>query len=264
MWLHVIIESMQVPEPGNLCLTSVSVHALCYCILNLCLKMNVSGMMLILFCINGLSFTVRRHFNSEETARVVQMIEDGLSQCRLARYLGVSPSVVNRLWNHYLETGNYNRRPGQGRPRATTGVQERYLRTLALRNRQSRALRNDFQLATGVRLSNQTVRNRLHNDTLQARRPATGPVLTVAHQLNFAQNQVGWQLAQWRMVLFTDESRFHVSTCDTRVRVWRHPGERYMDCNIVQHDRFGVAQSCSGEGSVLMEVHSCIGSLEGV
>ena len=271
MWLHVIMESMQAAETGNPCLTSVSVHALCYCILNLCLKMNVFGMMLILFCINGLSFTVRRHFNSEETARVVQMIEDGLSQRRVARYLGVSPSVVNRLWNNYLESGNYNRRPGQGRPRATTGVQERYLRTLALRNRQStaRALRNDFQLATGVCLSNQTVRNRLHNDTLQARRPATGPVLTVAHRrnkLNFAQNHVGWQLAQWCMVLFTDESRFHVSTCDRRVRVWRCPGERYMDCNIV-HCNFNMTDSVvaqSGEGSVLMEVQSCIGSLEGV
>ena len=230
MWLHVIMESMQTAEPGNQCLTSVSVHALFYSILNLCLKMNVFGMMLILFCINGLSFTVRYHFNSEETARGVQMIEDGLSQRHVAWYLGVSPSVVNRLWNRYLETRNYNRRLGQGRQRATTGVQECYLRTLALRNRQStaRALRNDFQLATGVRLSNQTVRNRLHNDTLQARQPATGPVLTVAHQrnrLNFAQNHVGWQLAQWRMVLFTDESRFHVSTCDRRVRVCRRPGE---------------------------------------
>ena len=143
---------------------------------------------------------------------------------------GLSPSVVNRLWNRYLETGNYTRRPGQGRPRATTGVQEHYLPTLALRNHQStaRALRNDFQLATGVHLSNQTIRNRLHNDTLQARRPTTGRVLTVAHlrnRLNFAQNHVGWQLAQWRTVLFTDESRFHVSTCDRRVRVWRRPGE---------------------------------------
>ena len=105
------------------------------------------------------------------------MIEDGFSQRRVARALGVSPSVVNRLCVRYLETGNYSRRPGQGRPRATTDRQDRYLWNLALRNRQSttRGLRNDFQLATGVRVSNQTVRNRLHGDSLHARRPATGP-----------------------------------------------------------------------------------------
>ena len=106
----------------------------------------------------------------------------------------------------------------------------------------ARGLRNDFQLATGVRVSNQTVRSRLHGDSLHARRPATGPILTVAHRTDrrfFAQNHIGWRLDQLDTVLFTDESRFHVCTCDMRIRVWRRVGERYVDCNIVVHDRFG-------------------------
>lgn len=206
--------------------------------------MKVSGIICILFCIYGVSVTVRLHLNNDETVRAVQMIEDGVSQRQVARTLGVSPSVINRLWARYLETGNYSRRPGQGRPRATTDRQDRYLRNLALRQRHStaRMLRNDFQVATGVRLSDQTVRNRLHGDSLSARRPATGPVLTVAHRrrrLEFANNHVNWQLAQWRCLMFSDESRFHVSACDRRVRVWRRPGERYADCNIVEYDRFG-------------------------
>ncbi|KAJ8375922.1 hypothetical protein SKAU_G00065020 [Synaphobranchus kaupii] len=36
-----------------------------------------------------------------------------------------------------------------------------------------------------------------------------------------------------------DESRFTLSTCDRRERVWRRRGERYAACNIIQHDRFG-------------------------
>ena len=80
------------------------------------------------------------------------MIKDGFSQRRVARALDVSPSVENRFWARYLETGNYNRRPGQGRPRATTDRQDGYLRNLALRIRQStaRGLHNGFQLASGV------------------------------------------------------------------------------------------------------------------
>ena len=40
-------------------------------------------------------------------------------------------------------------------------------------------------------------------------------------------------------LLFTDESRFTLSTCDRRERVWRSQGECYAACNIVQHDRVG-------------------------
>ena len=32
---------------------------------------------------------------------------------------------------------------------------------------------------------------------------------------------------QWRRVLFSDESRFCISTTDGRLRVWRRRGERY-------------------------------------
>ncbi|KAI4895597.1 hypothetical protein NFI96_008461, partial [Prochilodus magdalenae] len=35
------------------------------------------------------------------------------------------------------------------------------------------------------------------------------------------------------------ESRFYLSTCDRRDRLWRRRGECYAACNIIQHDRFG-------------------------
>ncbi|KAI4889174.1 hypothetical protein NFI96_009756 [Prochilodus magdalenae] len=48
-----------------------------------------------------------------------------------------------------------------------------------------------------------------------------------------------WQLRHRRLVLFTDESRFYLSTCDRRDRLWRRRGECYAVCNIIQHDWFG-------------------------
>lgn len=188
--------------------------------------------------------SVRRHLDQYEVARAVQQLEDGARIRVVANRLGVSPSVVSRLWTRYQETGQYSRRPGQGRSRMTTPRQDRYLVTLARRNRRStaRSLEIDFHRGTGVHLSNQTVRNRLHADGMRARRPATGPILTVAHRtarLDFAHEHQNWQLRHWRPVLFTDESRFTVSTNDRRVRVWRRQGERYADCNIVEVDGYG-------------------------
>ncbi len=47
-------------------------------------------------------------------------------------------------------------------------------------------------------------------------------------RLDFAQDHQHWQLRHCRPILLTDESRFHVSTCD----------RRYADSIIVEYDRY--------------------------
>ena len=147
------------------------------------------------------------------------MLEDGTSQRSVAERFRVSQSVILRLWTRFQETGRYTRRPEQGRQRMTTPQEDRYLPISALRNRfaTARQIQMDFRCGIGVHLSNKTTRNQLHEDGLRERRPVFRPILTQLHRrarLVFARDHVTWQLRQWRTVLFTDESRFHISTCD--------------------------------------------------
>ncbi|KAI4900603.1 hypothetical protein NFI96_003188 [Prochilodus magdalenae] len=85
-------------------------------------------------------------------------------------------------------------------------------------------------------------RNRPHEGGLRARRPVVGPVLTAQHcraRLAFATEHQNWQIRHRHLVLFTDESRFYLSTCDRRDRLWRRRGECYAACITIQHDWFG-------------------------
>ncbi|GFW72332.1 transposable element Tcb2 transposase [Trichonephila clavipes] len=84
----------------------------------------------------------------------------------------------------FLETESAGRRPGQGRRRATTLNEDRYLVLTARRNRNMNAtlLQQHLRSATSTTVSTQIVRNRLHGVGLYARRPLVCVRLTSRHR----------------------------------------------------------------------------------
>ncbi|GFW93511.1 uncharacterized protein TNCV_47141 [Trichonephila clavipes] len=114
----------------------------------------------------------RRRLPNSLSWRAVGWMEMGLSQADAARRLNVSRSVVHRLWDQYQSEDSVSRRPVPGRPRATTPAEDRFLALSARRRRTTtvpQLVADHFQ-ASGRRISATTVRNRLHNAGLYARR----------------------------------------------------------------------------------------------
>ncbi|KAI4888834.1 hypothetical protein NFI96_023939, partial [Prochilodus magdalenae] len=75
-------------------------------------------------------------------------------------------------------------------------------------------------------------------------------------QLAFATEHQNRQIRHRRLVLFTDESRFYLSTCDRRDKVWRRCGECYATCNIIQHGWFGGRPYAGAVGPGFLLVHN--------
>ncbi|GFX07989.1 transposable element Tcb2 transposase [Trichonephila clavipes] len=150
----------------------------------------------------------RSHLTDSETWRVVGRLEGGKTQAEVAQAIGVSQSVISRIWNRFLETGSAGRRPGQSRRRATTPNEDRYLVLMARRHQNMKAtlLQQHLRSATGTTVSTQTVRNRLHGVGLHAHRPM---------------------------------SRFSVYPDNRRIFIWRDRGSRNNPAFAHESVRFG-------------------------
>lgn len=184
------------------------------------------------------------HLSPEDSARAVALHDVGHSYREVAHILGFSKSSVERAVARFRMTGSYGRRPGSGRQRATTAIDDRFIRVSVLRDRHTSAveIQNALQRVRQVAVNEITVRRRLHEANLRARRPATGPELLREHRTNrllFARQHINWNRQDWRQVLFSDESRFCLRSPDGRERVWRRQGERFAQCNFSERVSFG-------------------------
>ncbi|GFX85517.1 transposable element Tc1 transposase [Trichonephila clavipes] len=134
----------------------------------------------------------RRHFSqlSEfERGLIIGMETAGWSKRRVAGQVDRSECAVRNCWEQWTRDGTHARKTGRSRG-------ERHLAEA----------------------------------NLKSKRPFRALPLTPEHRqlrLQWCQARSMWNVTDWQKVVFSDEYRFVLGTDDNRVRVWRHPGERY-------------------------------------
>ncbi|KAF2887065.1 hypothetical protein ILUMI_19108 [Ignelater luminosus] len=74
-----------------------------------------------------------RNLTRDECVQAVVLVEEGWNYRRIAERFGVAHTSVPRMLQRFGETGSHLRRPGAGRNRATTLVQDRFSRLSVLR-----------------------------------------------------------------------------------------------------------------------------------
>ncbi|GFT26167.1 transposable element Tcb2 transposase [Trichonephila clavipes] len=186
----------------------------------------------------------RSHLTDSEAWTVVGKLEGAQTHAKVAQAIGVSQSVISRIWNRILETGSAGRRPGKGRRRATTHNEDRYLVLTTRRHRNMNAtpLQQHLRSATGTPISTQTVQNRLRGVGLYARRPMVCVRLTSRHRRDrreWATEHVNWRRNEWSNVLFSGESHFSVHPDNRRIFFWRDRGSRNNPAFVHEIIRFG-------------------------
>ncbi|GFX66008.1 transposable element Tcb2 transposase [Trichonephila clavipes] len=94
----------------------------------------------------------------------------------------------------------------------------------------SAAIQAQAAPSLGTLESSRTIRRHLAEGHLGSRRPLRVLPLTSTHRrlcLEWCHARGNWTTAEWNQVVFSDESRFNLSSDDKRFRVWRPRGERF-------------------------------------
>ncbi|GFV87800.1 transposable element Tcb1 transposase [Trichonephila clavipes] len=135
-----------------------------------------------------------------------------------------------------------SRRHGGCRVRNTTPAEDRYIVLSAKRTGAPQLSRWQISfLLPQKEIFRKTVARRLRGGGLYARRPVVCVPLTRRHRtarLQWYREHHNWTEHDWACVLFSDESRFSLSSDCRHQLIWRESGTAYRPENIQEKDRY--------------------------
>ncbi|UYV84139.1 hypothetical protein LAZ67_X001302 [Cordylochernes scorpioides] len=158
----------------------------------------------------------RRQFKQTDAftrGMVIGLKGAGWSIRQIAADTHLGASTVHRLWRRWLEQGNVAIYRNVGATRVTSARVDRH-----------------HSISTRT-ISRRLVANGLHSCRPLRRLPLTPP--NRRQRLEWCRARSTW-MTEWHRVVFSDESRFCLSSDSRRVRVWRRRGERSNPAAIVE------------------------------
>ncbi|GFV55452.1 transposable element Tcb1 transposase [Trichonephila clavipes] len=149
-----------------------------------------------------------------------------------------------RICDRWMQVGTTNRRGRSHPPQCTISREDRQIvrRAVTGRSITSRTVALHIESVTLHSVSARTIRHRLQQSGLFARRPLLGLPLMQNHRhlrCQWCDERRIWE-AEWNEVVFTDESHICMQHHDGRIRVWRYRRERMLS-SCVMHRHTGPA-----------------------
>ncbi|GFV50880.1 transposable element Tc1 transposase [Trichonephila clavipes] len=152
----------------------------------------------------------------------------GWSTRRVTGQVDHSECVVRNCWEQWTREGTHARKTGSGATRKTTIREYRRIVQQALVD--TTVTLSTIRADVGVAIVSQTISKHLADANLKSKHHFRALPLTPEHRklrLQWSQATSMRNVIDWQKGVFTNESWFVLGTDDNRVRVRRHPGERY-------------------------------------
>ncbi|GFU07534.1 transposable element Tcb1 transposase [Trichonephila clavipes] len=136
--------------------------------------------------------------------------------------VGRNQTTVMRICDRWMQEGTTDQRGRWHPPQYTTSREDRQIVHMAVTDRSvtSRTVARPIESVMYYSVSARTIRRRLQQSGLSARRPLIGLPLT---QNQWCDERRMW-VTEWNEVVFTDDLRICLKHQDGLIRVWKHSG----------------------------------------
>ncbi|GFU85063.1 transposable element Tcb1 transposase [Trichonephila clavipes] len=146
-----------------------------------------------------------------DRGRIVAYRDCGLFFREIGRRVERNQTTVMRICDRWIQEGTTNRRGPSHSPQCTTSHEDRQIVRIAVTDRSvtSRTIAQHIECVTHHSVSARTIRRRLQQSDMSARRPLLGLPLTQNHRRlrrQWCYKSRIW-VAEWNEVVFTDEPR---------------------------------------------------------
>ena len=197
----------------------------------------------------------RNEHSDFERGQVIGAFLFNHSKHEIAEKFNIPRTTVRRIISDY-ENNQNQPRPRTGRPRKTTPTTDRALCRMATRSADNRrvTLSNitaSLNSALTSPISVSTAARRLYEQGIHARVPSSVPLTSTenrAERVKWARDHLKWTLADWKKILWSDESRVAKDGPDGGIKVWRRKHEAmHPDClaPTAQHTPGVIVWGCA-------------------
>lgn len=164
----------------------------------------------------------------EKRKKVISLHQEHLTFGKIGKQLKIPKGTVQRIVEKWRTTGSVANRQGQGRKRSTTPREDAAIvRKVTINPRLSAPkIAKDVQIDLGINVHPQTIRRRLKSAGLSGEIAKRKPWISEKNRkkrLAWARDKVEWSVADWKKILFSDETK--IQLFDGVIRVWRKPKE---------------------------------------
>lgn len=174
-------------------------------------------------------------------AIIEKELREGKSVRKIAEKCHASLGLISKIRKNMTVVPNTNK---PGRPQKLCSQTKRTVRRLLLSGAVDNAVeaRNAIAEALDTRVCSETIRRCLKESGMKAKTKIKKPLLTAKHmaaRLAFAKQHADWDVNQWKLVTWSDESKINRLGSDGRVWSWYDKKVGITSRNIQESLKFG-------------------------